>query len=131
MAGQWQTGCRQAGNGREWNGAQSGQGAIELGFPGPALGKMEGEAACRAGEPSGEGEEPLPEDLGGHHLLAQTDARCPASEVVRQHLHRQPSGVLPKRVAYGDQIGRYYGNCRFEGCPVPFGPGIVRVAKRD
>ena len=33
-------------------------------------------------------------------------------------------GVFPKRVAYGDQIGRYYGSCRFEGCPVPFGPKL-------
>ena len=41
---------------REWNGSQSGQGATELGFPGPALGKMQGEAAGRAGDSSGEGE---------------------------------------------------------------------------
>ena len=27
------------------------------------------------------------------HLLAQTDARCPASEVVGHHLDRQPGGV--------------------------------------
>ena len=26
-------------------------------------------------------------------MLAQTDARCPASEVVGHHLHRQPSPV--------------------------------------
>ena len=31
------------------NGSQSGQGATELGFPGPALGQMQGEAAGRAG----------------------------------------------------------------------------------
>ena len=31
--------------------------------------------------------------LVGHHLLAQTDARCPAGEVVGHHLYRQPGGV--------------------------------------
>ena len=62
---------------------------------------MQGEAACRAGEPSGEGEEPSPQGLGGHQLLVQTDARCPAGEVMGHHpvsstgqaLHRQPGGV--------------------------------------
>ena len=44
-------------------------------------------------EPSGQGEEPTPEGLGGHDLLTQTDARCPASEVVGHHLPRQPSPV--------------------------------------
>ena len=47
----------------------------------------------RAGEPSGDREEPPPEGLGGHHLLAQTDARCPAGQVMRHHLDRQPGGV--------------------------------------
>ena len=72
-------------SGREWQGAQSGQGTIELGFPRPALWQMQCEVACRAGDPSGQGEEPPPEGLGGHHLLAQTDARCPAGEVVGHH----------------------------------------------
>ena len=80
-------------SGREWEGAQSGQGTIELGFPRPALWQMQCEAARRAGDPSGQGEEPPPEGLGGHHLLAQTDARCPAGEVVGHHLYRQPGGV--------------------------------------
>ena len=80
-------------SGRKWQGAQSCQGATELGFPGPALGKMQSEAARRAGEPSGQGEEASPEGLGGHHLLTQTDARCPASQVVGHHLDRQPGGV--------------------------------------
>ena len=70
-------------SGREWNGSQSGQGATELGFPRPALGKMQGEAAGRAGDSSGEGEEPPPEGLGGHHLLTQTGPRCPTGEVMR------------------------------------------------
>ena len=52
-----------------------------------------GEQACRAGEPSGQGEEPSPEGLGGHDLLTQADAGCPAGQVVRHHLYRQPGGV--------------------------------------
>ena len=84
---------RQAPSGRKWQGSQSSEGATELGFPGPTLGQMQSEAARRAGEPSGEGEEPSPEGLGGYDLLAQTDARGPASQVMRHHLDRQPGGV--------------------------------------
>ena len=58
-------------SGWEWNGSQPGQGATELGFPRPALWQMQGEAACRAGEPSGQGEDPSSEGLGGHDLLTQ------------------------------------------------------------
>ena len=50
--GRWVSGGR-APSGWEWNGSQPGQGATELGFPRPALWQMQGEAACRAGEPSG------------------------------------------------------------------------------
>ena len=71
----------------------AGPGAAELVFPGPALGKMQGEPACRAGEPSGEREEAPPEGLGGGRRLSQTDARCPAGQVMGQHLHRQPGAV--------------------------------------
>ena len=49
-------------------------GASETGFPRPALWQMQSEAAGRAGEPSGQGEEAPPEGPGGHHPLAQTDA---------------------------------------------------------
>ena len=80
-------------SGWEWQGSQSSEGATELIFPGPTLGKMQSEAARRSGEASGEGEEPPPEGLGGHHLLAQTDARRPASQVVGHHLDRQPGTV--------------------------------------
>ena len=41
-------------SGWEWNCLQPGQGAAELVFPRPALRKMQGEAARRAGEPSSE-----------------------------------------------------------------------------
>ena len=60
--------------------AQSCQGATELGFPGPTLGKMQSKAAGRTGEPSGHGEETSSEDLGGHYLLAQTEPRRPTGQ---------------------------------------------------
>ena len=47
---------------------------------GAALGQMQGEAARRAGEPSGQGEEASSEGLGGYQLLTQTDARGPAGQ---------------------------------------------------
>ena len=65
----WRVSSGRAQSGWEWNGSQSGQGATGLILPRPALGKMQGDPACRAGEPSGEGEEPPPEGLGGHDLL--------------------------------------------------------------
>ena len=40
-----------------------------------------------------QGEEPPPEGLGGHDLLTQADAGCPAGQVVRHHLYRQPGAV--------------------------------------
>ena len=84
---------RQAPSSRKWQGSQSSEGATELGFPGPALGKMQSEAARRAGEPSGHGKEAPPQGLGDYDLRTQTDARGPAGQVMRQHLHRQPGGV--------------------------------------
>ena len=54
---------------------------------------MQGEAARRVGEPSGDREEPSPEGLGSYDLLTQTEPRRPASQVMRQHLHRQPDSV--------------------------------------
>ena len=62
---------------------------------------MQSEAARRAGDPSGQGEEPPPEGLGGHDLLAQADAGRPAGEVVGHHLYRQPSAVG------GESAGRH------------------------
>ena len=66
--------------GREWQGAQSSQGATELVFSGPALGKMQGEAAGGTGDASSQGEEASSEGLGGYQLLAQTDAPRPAGQ---------------------------------------------------
>ena len=53
----WRVSGRQAPSGWEWQGSQSSEGATELGCPGPALGQMQGEAARRVGEPSGDREE--------------------------------------------------------------------------
>ena len=50
-------------SGWEWNRSQPCQGATELGFPRPALWQMQSEAARRAGDPSGQGEEPPPRVL--------------------------------------------------------------------
>ena len=54
---------------------------------------MQGQPARRAGDPAHQGEEPPPERLGGHYLLAQADARRPTGQVVGQRLYRQPGGV--------------------------------------
>ena len=84
--GRWVSQWPAAPSGWEWNGLQPGQGAAELGFPGPAPGEMQSEAARRAGESPGQGEEAPPEGLGGHYLLAQTEPGRPASQVVGHHL---------------------------------------------
>ena len=89
----WRVSGRRAPSGSEWNGSQSGQGATDLLLPWPTLGKMQGEAACGAGEPSGQGEDPSSERLGGHDLLTQADTGRPAGQVVRHHLYREPGGV--------------------------------------
>ena len=127
-------------SGREWDGAQSCQGVAELGFPGPTLGQMQSEAARRAGEPSGQGEEASSEGLGGHHLLAQTDARRPASQVVGDQLHRQP-GSVGGEAARGEMVEpdavlevsdgvldlgvAAMVGFQFQGLPVPVGDAAV------
>ena len=80
-------------SGWEWNSSRPGQNAAELVLLEPALWQMQSEAARRAGEPSGDGEEASLQGLGGHQLLAQTDARRPAGQVMRHHLDGQPGGV--------------------------------------
>ena len=52
--------CRQAGSGMARSRAKA---RLNL-SPRPAIRKMQGQPACRAGEPSGQGEEPPPEGLG-------------------------------------------------------------------
>ena len=72
---------------------------------------MQSEAARRAGEPSGQGEEASPRGLGGYQLLAQTDARGPAGQVVGddpvsstgQALDGQP-GAVGGEAARGEMV---------------------------
>ena len=90
-------------SGRKWQGSQSGQGAIELGLPGSALGKMQSEAACRASEPSGHREEASSQGFGGCQLLAQTDAHGPAGQVMGHHLYGQP-GAVGSEAARGEMV---------------------------
>ena len=75
----------------------------ELLLPGPAPGKMQGQSACRAGDPSDQGKDPSSEGLGGHDLLTQADAGCPAGQVVRHHLYRQP-GAVGGEAARGEMV---------------------------
>ena len=100
--GRWVSGGR-APSGWEWNGSQSVQGATDLLPPRPALGKMQGQPACGAGEPSDQGEEASPQGLGGHQLLAQADARGPAGQVVGHRLYRQP-GAVGGEAARGEMV---------------------------
>ena len=90
-------------SGGEWQGSQPGQGAIELGFPGPAPWQMQGETPRLAGDPSDQGEEAPAEGLGGCHYLAQSDASGPAGQVVGHHLDRQP-GCIGGKAARGEMV---------------------------
>ena len=146
---------KQAPSGRKWQGSQSSEGATELGFPGPALGKMQSEAARRVGEPSGEGEEASSEGLGGYQLLPQTDARCPACQVMRHHpvsstgqaLDGQP-GAVGGEATRGEMIQPhavlevsdgilYLGvaamvGLQFQGLPLPVGDeAVIAVAGEE
>ena len=44
-----------------------------------------------------------PEGLGGCQSLAQTDARCPAGQIMRHHLYRQP-GPVGGEAARGEMV---------------------------
>ena len=82
----------------EWN-CSAGPGRDELVLPGPALGKMQGEAACRAGEPSGEREE-----QGSWWWPSPLPDRCALpSGPGYQHLHRQP-GACGGEAARGEMV---------------------------
>ena len=99
----WRVSGGRAPSGGERQRSESSEGATELGFPGPTLGQMQSEAARRAGEPSDHGKEAASQGLGGHDLLAQTDARRPACQVVGDHLHRQP-GAVGGEAARGEMV---------------------------
>ena len=90
VGGDVQLAGRRVSGGREPSGWQGG---LNCSSHGQRRGEMQSEAARRAGEPSGQGEEPPPEGLGGYQLLAQADARCPAGQVVGHHLHCQPGAL--------------------------------------
>ena len=134
-------------SGRKWQRSQSSEGATELGFPGPALGEMQSEAVRRAGEPSGHREEASSEGLGGHHLLAQTDAHCPACQVVGDHLYCEPGGV-GSEAARGEMVEpdavlevshgildlgvAAVAGLQFQGVPVPVGDeAVIAVGGED
>ena len=85
----------------KWNRLQPGEGAAELLRPRPAFRKMQGQPACRAGELSGDREEPPPEGLGGHHLLTRTDARCPAGQVCAITWTASQAALAAKRQGCG------------------------------
>ena len=91
-------------SGWDWHGSQSGQGATELLTPGPTPGKMEGEVACRAGEQSGDREDPPPEGLGGHQLLTQTDARRPAGRLCAMTWAPSQAALAAKRKGWGTGV---------------------------
>ena len=57
----------------------------------PAIRKMQGQPR-RAGEPSGQGEEPPPEGLGGGYPLSQTDPRRPDATIVWTRRRSGPRG---------------------------------------
>ena len=101
---------------------------------------MQGQPACRAGEPSGQGEEPPPEGLGGGYPLSQTDPRRPAGQVVGHRLDGQP-GAVGGEAARGEMVQPdavlevAYGildlgvaamvSLQFEHLPVPVGDEAV------
>ena len=72
-------------------------------LPGPALGKVQGEAAGLAGEPSGQGEEASPQGFGGYQRLAQTDAPSPACQIVGHDLDGQP-GTVGGKASRGEMV---------------------------
>ena len=92
--------CRQAGSGMARSRAKA---RLNFSAPRPAIRKMQGQPACRAGEPSGQGEEPPPEGLGGGYPLSQTDPRRPAGQVVGHRLDGQP-GAVGGEAARGEMV---------------------------
>ena len=82
--------CRQGGSGIARSRARA---RLNWVSQGQCLGRCKVRRLARAGEPSRQGEEPPPEGLGGHDLLAQSDSRRPAGQVVGHRLYRQPGGV--------------------------------------
>ena len=95
---------------------------------------------AEAGDPSHQSEEPPPEGFGGRDPFTQADAGCPAGQVVRHHLYRQPGAVGGEaarghvvqpdavlEVAYRilDLGVAAMISLQFEGLPVPVGDEAV------
>ena len=92
-------------------------------------------------------EDPPPEGLGGHDLLTQADAGCPAGQVMRHHLDRQPGAVggeAPRRhvvqpdavleVAYGvlDLGVAAMIGLQFQRLPIAVGDeGVIAVSGEE
>ena len=130
-------GRRQAGSGMARSRARA---RLNLLLPRPVLWKMQGQAACRAGDPPGQGEDPSSEGLGGHDPFTQADAGCPAGQVVGHRLDGQPGAVggeaprgemvqpdavleVPYRIL--DLGVAAVISLQFEGLPVPVGDEAV------
>ena len=96
--------CERA-SGRERERRQACERGCELTRPGPAPGRGQGPAPRRAGEPPVEREVAPPQRLRPHDVRAQPEPRHPAREVVRDHLHREPSRVGGE-AARGNSSGR-------------------------
>ena len=89
MAGQWQTGCGQAGNGRARN---RGRASLNSASQDQRCGRCKvRRRAERVSRPAME-KKRRRRVLGGHYLFAETEPRRPASEVMRHHLDGQPAG---------------------------------------
>ena len=83
----WRVSGGRAKSGWEWNGSQPGQGASDLLLPRPAPGKMQGQPACGAGEPS----------RPTRAKTRQTESCRPAGQVMRHHLYRSQTALAAKR----------------------------------
>ena len=94
-------GRRQAGRGMACSRARA---RLNCSFQGPALGKMEGQSACRAGDSSGRGKDRSSEGLGGDDLL--TEGRCGLSSgpgSAGHHVYRQ-AGAVGGEAARGEMV---------------------------
>ena len=83
-------GCRQEGSGRVRSLAKA---LLNWFCQGQPWGRCRVRRRAELGEPSGHREEAPSEGLGGHQLLVQTDASCPAGQVVRHRLDGPPGSV--------------------------------------
>ena len=108
------------------DGSQSGQGATELGFPGPAWGRCcAGQRVIRPAR-----EKNRRQGLGGHHLLTQTGPRCPtpghAPRCIASQAAKRPDGMWfsPTRTSRSRVLDLGMAavvGLQLQGFPVPVG----------